>query len=247
MTTPATSGPGAPALTLPEELILLTLDPGSGKPLCPAASLAFGAAGAALAELELQGRIREEHGRVQVVNPLDPADPRLAALLRTLAPPTKGRLRSGIRPRHWVANFDKHVRDTYLDSLVERSVLSREIRRALGLFPSHRHFPVHPDLVPGLRRRFTRAEKAGYPDPRDRLLAALVSAMGLASRLTRNGRPGRTAMKVLRRSEWTAMAVHYNVKRIDSGGGGSDSGGWIGDSGGSHCGGSCGGGCGGGD
>ncbi len=163
MTTPATSGPGAPALTLPEELILLTLDPGSGKPLCSAAALAYGTAGAALAELELQGRIREERGRVQVVNPLDPADPRLAALLRTL--PQGKAPRSGMRARRWVADFDRHVRDIHLDSLVERSVLSRETRRVLGLFPYHRHLPVHPDLVPGLRRRFTQAEKAGYPDP----------------------------------------------------------------------------------
>nr|WP_203611456.1 GPP34 family phosphoprotein [Streptomyces cyaneofuscatus] len=224
-------------MTLPEELILLTLNPGSGKPLCAAASLAYGTAGAALAELELQGRIREERGRVQVVNPLDPADPLLAALLRTL-PQAKGR-RSGMRARHWVDNFDKHVRDTYLDSLVERSVLSRETRRFLGLFPSHRHFPVHPDLVPGVRRRFTLAETAGYPDHRDRLLAALVSAIGLAGELTRNGRPGRTAMKVLRRSEWTASAVHHNVKRNQSGGGDSD---WGDGGGGGGCGGGCGGG-----
>lgn len=236
----------APPLTLPEELILLTLNPGSGKPLCAAASLAYGTAGAALAELELQGRIREERGRVRVVNPLDPADPLLAALLRTL-PQAKGR-RSGMRARHWVANFDKHVRDTYLDSLVERSLLSRETRRFLGLFPSHRHFPVPPDLVPGIRRRFTLAETAGYPDHRDRLLAALVSAIGLAGELTRNGRPGRTAMKVLRRSEWTASAVHYNVKQNTSGGDsdGGDSGwgdgGWGDGGGGSGCGGGCGGG-----
>ncbi|MGW7228188.1 GOLPH3/VPS74 family protein [Streptomyces cyaneofuscatus] len=225
----------APALTLPEELILLTLNPGSGKPLCAAASLAYGTAGAALAELELQGRIREERGRVQVVNPLDPADPLLAALLRTL-PQAKGR-RSGMRARHWVDNFDKHVRDTCLDALVERSVLSRETRRFLGLFPSHRHFPVHPDLVPGVRRRFTLAETAGYPDHRDRLLAALVSAIGLAGELTRNGRPGRTAMKVLRRSEWTASAVHHNVKRNQSDGGDGGDGGWGDGGDGGGCGG----------
>ncbi|OKJ20814.1 hypothetical protein AMK21_12825 [Streptomyces sp. CB00316] len=228
----------APALTLPEELILLTLDPGSGKPLRKAAFLAYGTAGAALAELELQGRIREEYGRVQVVNPLDPADPLLADLLRTL-PQAKGR-RSGMRARRWVGDFDRHVHEKYLDSLVERSLLSRETRRFLGLFPYHRHFPVPPDLVPGLRRRFTLAETAGYPDHRDRILAALVSAIGLAGELTRNGRPGRTAMKVLRRAEWTAAAVHYNVKRNESGGGG---GGWGDGGGGGGCGG---GGCGGG-
>lgn len=59
----------ASALTLPEELLLLTLDPERGKPLCNRTYLRYGAAGAVLAELELQGRIREERGRVQVVNP----------------------------------------------------------------------------------------------------------------------------------------------------------------------------------
>ncbi len=41
-------------------------------------------------------------------------------------------------------------------------------------------------------------------------------------------------MKVLRRSEWTATAVHYNVKQNESGGGGGSDG-WSG--GGGGCGG----------
>ncbi|MFE3429982.1 GPP34 family phosphoprotein [Streptomyces sp. NPDC059171] len=241
MTTPAPSGPGSPVLTLPEELILLTLDRVSGKTLCPAASLAYGVAGAALAELELQGRIREKSGRVQVVNPLGPADPRLAGLLGTL-PQAKGR-RSGTRARRWVADYDKHVHTLYVDSLVERSVLARRTRRFLGVLPYHRHFPGVPDLTPGVHERFAAAETAGRPEHRDRLLAALVSAVGLAGRLTHDGASGRTAMRVLRRSEWTATAVHHNVKRQSSGGDGS--GGWIGDDGGGD--GGCGGGCGGGD
>lgn len=215
----------APALTLPEELILLALDPERGKPTCRARDLAYGAAGAVLAELELQGRIREERGRVQVVNPLDPADPLLAALLRTLGPPAKGR-RRGPRARRWVGDYDRHVQEKYLDSLVERSVLSRETRRFLGLFPYHRHFPGVPDLARGVLDRFAAAEAAGHPDHRDRVLAALVSAIGLAGELTRLGRTGRTVMKVMRRSEWTAAAVHHNVKQNESGGG------WSGDSGG---------------
>ncbi|MEW2067619.1 GPP34 family phosphoprotein [Streptomyces sp. NPDC007346] len=233
---PRTAGsPAAPVLTLPEELLLLALDPKRGKPSCEADSLAYGTAGAALAELELQGRIREERGRVQVVDPLDPADPRLAALLRTLDAPAKGR-RSGIRARRWVNDHDRHVQEMYLDSLVERSFLSRETRRFLGLFPHHRHFPGVPDLAPGVRERFEAAEAAGYPDRRDRVLAALVSAIGLAGELTRNGRSGRTAMKVLRRTEWTAVAVRHNVKQNASGGGGGDD--WSdGGGGGSSCGG----------
>ncbi|ARF74509.1 GOLPH3/VPS74 family protein [Streptomyces sp. NPDC012600] len=224
----------SPALTLPEELILLALDPERGKPVCPARDLAYGTAGAVLAELEIQGRIREEGGRVQVVNPLDPADPLLAALLRTLDQPAKGR-RRGIRARRWVGENDRSVQEQYLDSLVGRAVLSRETRRVLGLFPYHRHFPVVPDLARDVLDRFAAAEAAGYPDHRDRVLAALVSAIGLAGELTRLGRNGRTAMKVMRRSEWTASAVHHNVKQNESGGGSGWSGGDSG--GGGGCGG----------
>ncbi|MFE2291078.1 GPP34 family phosphoprotein [Streptomyces sp. NPDC059452] len=213
------------ALTLPEELILLALDPDRGKPMCEARDLAYGTAGAVLAELELQGRIREENGRVQVVNPLDPADPLLAAMLRTLDPPAKGRRRSAIRARRWVGDYDRYVQEKYLDSLVERFVLSRETRRFLGVLPNHRHFPVVPDLARDVLDRFAAAEAAGYPHHRDRVLGALVSAIGLADDLTRLGRTGRTVMKVMRASEWTASAVHYNVQQNESGNGWSGYGG----------------------
>ncbi|MFD5937544.1 GOLPH3/VPS74 family protein [Streptomyces griseus] len=223
--------PDAPALTLPEELILLALDPDRGRPVCGARDLAYGTAGAALAELEIQGRIREEGGRIQVVNPLEPAEPLLAALLRTLDPPAKGR-RRGIRARRWVGEHHRDVQEKYLDSLVERSLLSRRTHRFLGLFPHHRHFPGVPDLAPDVLDRFAAAEAAGYPDHRDRVLAALASAIGLAGDLTRLGRNGRTVMKVMRRSEWTAAAVHHNVKQNESGGGWGDGGGESGGCGG---------------
>ncbi|WP_411079969.1 GOLPH3/VPS74 family protein [Streptomyces sp. cmx-18-6] len=219
------------ALTLPEELILLALDPDRGKPVCNARDLAYGTAGAVLAELEIQGRIREEGGRVRVVNPLDPADPLLAALLRTLDPPAKGRRRE-IRARHWVDDYNQYAQDEYLDSMVERAVLSRETRRFLGVLPYHRHFPGVPDLAPDVLDRFAAAEAAGYPDHRDRVLAALASAIGLAGELTRLGRRGRTVMKVMRRSEWTAVAVHHNVKQNESGNGWSGGGGFGGGFGG---------------
>ncbi|WP_097869380.1 GOLPH3/VPS74 family protein [Streptomyces sp. rh34] len=209
----------APALTLPEELILLALDPDRGKPICNARDLGYGTAGAVLAELEIRGRIREERGRVQVVNPLDPADPILATLLRTLDPPAKGRRRAGIRARRWVGEYDRYVQEKYLDSLVDRAVLSRKSHRVLGVLPYHHHFPGVPDLSRSVLDRFAAAEAAGYPDHRDRVLASLVSAIGLAGDLTRLGRTGRTVMKVMRRSEWTAVAVRHNVEQNETGNG----------------------------
>ncbi|SCF80099.1 Golgi phosphoprotein 3 (GPP34) [Streptomyces sp. Ncost-T6T-2b] len=135
-------------LTLPEELLLLTLDPERGKPLCDRTHLRYGTAGAVLAELELQGRIREERGRVQVVNPLDPAHPLLASLLTTLDPPSgkKKRFRPGTSAKAWIRLYGRNAEERHLDHLIERGLLRRETRRFLGVLPYQRHFPGDPDL-----------------------------------------------------------------------------------------------------
>ncbi|RPK52926.1 GPP34 family phosphoprotein [Streptomyces sp. ADI93-02] len=120
------------ALTLPEELLLLALDPVRGKPYCRGRFLEYGIAGAALAELELQGWIAEERGRVVVVKPLDPPDPLLAVFLRSLPPAGKGRSGSGVPARRWVRRSARQAEGLYLDALVERGVLRRETRRSGG-------------------------------------------------------------------------------------------------------------------
>ncbi|MDX5576986.1 GOLPH3/VPS74 family protein [Streptomyces sp. ID01-9D] len=239
----------APELTLPEELILLTLDPLRGKPLCDRTHLRYGTAGAVLAELELQGRISEKRGRVQVVNPLDPAHPLLASLLRTLNPPSKSRFRSGTSAKAWIRQYGRDAEERHLDTLIERGLLRRETRRFLGVLPYQRHFPADPDLTGAARRRFGQAEALGFPDRRNRALAALISAIGLAGTLSPDGSAGHTTMKAIRRTQWAATAVHHNVRQTrssggDSGGGGGWSDGGLGESdGGSSCGGSsCGGG-----
>ncbi|MCI4044663.1 GPP34 family phosphoprotein [Streptomyces sp. TRM75563] len=232
----------ASELTLPEELLLLTLDPLRGKPLCDRTHLRYGTAGAVLAELELQGRISEKRGRVQVVNPLDPAHPLLASLLRTLNPPSKSRFRSGTSAKAWIRQYGRDAEERLLDALIERGLLRRETRRFLGILPYQRHFPADPDLTGAARRRFGQAEALGFPDRRGRALAALISATGLAGTLSTDGRAGRTTMKALRRTQWAATAVHHNVRQTRSSGGDSGGGGWgdggLGDSdGGSSCGG----------
>ncbi|MFI5478312.1 GPP34 family phosphoprotein [Streptomyces rubiginosohelvolus] len=230
----------ASALTLPEELLLLTLDPERGKPLCNRAYLRYGAAGAVLAELELQGRIREERGRVQVVNPLDPAHPLLASLLGTLDPPSakKKRFRPGTSAKSWIRLYGRNAEERHLDHLVERGLLRRETRRFLGVLPYQRHFPGDPDLTGATRWRFGQAEDRGFPDQRSRALAGLVSAVGLAGTLTTGGREGRLAMRTVRRALWFASAVHHNVRQSQSSGdGGGDSGGGWTDGGGGGCGG----------
>ncbi|MGW0788229.1 GOLPH3/VPS74 family protein [Streptomyces sp. NPDC002911] len=213
------------APTLPEELLMLALDPVRGKPYCRGRFLEYGIAGAVLAELELQGRVADERGRVVVVNPLDPPDPLLAVFLRSLPPPGRSRFGSGVSARRWVRQSARRAEGLYLDALVERGVLCRETRRFLGLFPFHRH--VAGPASPGeqVRLHFETSRAAGLPDRRSRLLAALAAAVELPSVVKQGDRRARAAARALAREEWPALAVHRNVRQDKAAGGGGDGGG----------------------
>jgi hypothetical protein len=211
-----------PALTLPEELLLLALDPRRGKPYCRNRFLEYGMAGAVLAELELQGRLHGEYGRIRVLNPLAPQDPLLAQVLGSLPVADKGGRKGGVSAKQWIRRAGRHVEELCLDHLVNRSVLRRETRRFLGLVPYHRHPAARPDLSVAVRESFTAATAAGFPDPRSRTLGALVSAIDLSSAVVQGGWRARSALRELVRGEWTAYAVRQNVRqdKADQRGGG---------------------------
>ncbi|MFF7731051.1 GPP34 family phosphoprotein [Streptomyces sp. NPDC008001] len=223
--------PGPPVLTLPEELLLLSFDPVSGRRLCGGQALEYGVAGAVLAELELAGRVTEERGRVTVTNPVPPGDPLLAMALAALPPAGKGARGRGPRTVSWVRTASRHLEEPWLARLVKNGALRREKHRFLGVVPYYRH-PVGPvDRTTETRQRFEEARRAGFAGPRSRVLAALASATGTARALYPgwDGRHDRSAMRRLRREEWTAWAVHRNVMRdrsdSSSGSGGGDGGG----------------------
>ncbi|WP_411084947.1 GOLPH3/VPS74 family protein [Streptomyces sp. 061-3] len=202
-----------PDFTLPEELLLLALDPLRGTPYCRNRFLQYGVVGAALAELELQGRITEERGRLSVINPLPPHDPLLAAILASFPAPTKRRFSGSTSTYRMVRATGREIEGLYLDHLVAQGALARERRRFLGLFPYYRHPAGPDDWSAPVRERFAAAEAAGFPDPRSRLLAGLASAIGLSHAVTRRGRPGRSAMRALVRPHWASHAVHRNVRQ----------------------------------
>ncbi|MFE2373989.1 GPP34 family phosphoprotein [Streptomyces sp. NPDC059398] len=201
------------APTLPEELLLLALDPRRGKPFCRNRYLEFGMAGAALAELELQGRISEARGKVTVDQPLLPHDPVLGRVLELLPAPEKRKSGGGVGARYWIRRSGRTVEGLYLDHLVDGDVLTRETHRLAGLLPYHRH-PAGPlNWSAQARDRFLTAEAAGFPDPRSRALAALVSAVGLSRIAARDGWKSRSAMRHLVKEEWAAYAVHRTIQR----------------------------------
>ncbi|MFD8686837.1 GPP34 family phosphoprotein [Streptomyces sp. NPDC059651] len=200
-----------PGPTLPEELLLLALDPQRGTPYCRNRTLEYALAGAALAELELQGRVTGQRGEIRTVDPLEPPDPLLAALMRSLPAPGKGR--SGVSAQGWVRRAGQSVGGMYLEAAVQRGVLLRETRRFLGLVPYHRHPAGPQSYAEHVRERYAAAELAGLPDHRSRALASLVTAAGLDRHVPGAGRASRAAMRALIHEQWPAHAVYRNVRR----------------------------------
>ncbi|GAA0452589.1 GPP34 family phosphoprotein [Streptomyces sp. NPDC046215] len=215
---------GGPGLMLPEELLLLSLHPETGRMLSTPRAVEYGVAGAVLAELRLAGRVAEQYGRPVVLDPRPPGDPLLAMAMASL--PAAGT--RGPKSHRWVRTASGHLEEPWVARLVERGALRARSRRILGFIPYVTH-PVGPlDLTTGTRQRFEAARVAGFPDARSRALAALVSATGSAGRLYPgwDKRHERKAMRQLVRTDWIAQAVHRNVRSDqNSGGGGGDGGG----------------------
>ncbi|MFF4158151.1 GPP34 family phosphoprotein [Streptomyces sp. NPDC001678] len=253
------SGEEAAGLTLPEELLLLSHSPSYGVRLCPTRHLAYGLAGAVLAELELRGLVAEDRGGPVRVAGIPPADQRLALPLASLPelgkPSSKGRsrlFRVGTSTHRWIRTASRHVEEPWIVGLVERRILTAKAPERFSVDRQLR-YPVGPnDLTTATRQRFEEARAAGFPGRRDRMLAGLISATGVAKDLYPDWkrRHDRKELRRHMRNEWTAYGVYRNVSQDSSSDGsgataGGDGGGHG--SGGHSCGGgACGGGCGGG-
>lgn len=214
-------------LTLPEELLLLALDPATGRRHCNRRHLQYGLAGAALAELELRGKVAETRGKVTVVDPLPPQDPLSAQIVKSLPAPDTSRFGGGVRARPWIRRTGRHVEELCLHQLVRRGALRVETRRFLGLFPYHRYPAAAEDWSAPARGRYAESVAAGFPDRRGRLLAAVTSAIGLAPVLHPpfGSRRERGALRILVREEWAPHAVHRAVQQDKNSGSGSSNGG----------------------
>jgi hypothetical protein len=168
-------------LSMPEELLLLMLDDGTGRlheSAAPGADYAL--AGATLAGLALAGRIDTDPKRLWVADPAPTGDPLLdGALARIVA------FKDQEDSRYWIetlaADADAY-RESLFASLVAKGVLRRVEGRFLWVFPERRY-----PAVSGKEEREVKARILGVlfnddiPEPHDALLIGLCRAAGLFS------------------------------------------------------------------
>jgi golgi phosphoprotein 3 len=175
--------PAPHELTLVEEITLLALDDQTGQWLdLPLNALAFGLAGAVIADLFLARRIDTDPQQLTVLDPTPVGDatldPWLARLARASKPQTVAQWIHEISWTHF------ELRQEAVKRLMERGILRMEKSRMLWAFGTRRYPTVdgreRVEVRTRLGRLFLGEE---LPEPRDATLISLLSGCRLLEHL----------------------------------------------------------------
>lgn len=209
---PPTGTPTTPSLA--EDLLLLLFQPDSGT-IAGENTLFYVLAGAVLADLALDGRVRTEPGRmgttvVQAVEDQPPADDILRSAWDYVLPKPRG-------VQTVLAAVGPTLRGPLLDRLVERGDIDRTSRKTLGLFTS----TVLTDGGTGRRAGLLEAVRDvlvhdADPPPRVAALVALISGSGTLPQFDPEipwTTPVITRAKELEQGNWGAGAAAEAVTR----------------------------------
>lgn len=210
--------------SLAEEYLLLALDPGTGRSAVDGTRLRAAVAGAAVAQLTLDGALALDR----------PGDKR-STLRRTGVAEPPGTLwrevlevADGRRPKDAVSRLggagawrDRagRLRDELLTGLAEAGVLRREDDKVLGLFPLTRWRLADPSVVAALREGVLDALREGGPAPTQHTVA-LVALLAATDRLAAvTGLPKREVARraeVVTAGDWAAPAVRAAVQEVNA-------------------------------
>jgi hypothetical protein len=194
-------------LTLAEEIILLSLDDETGRPLGRAGMAPdLALAGALLMDLALARRIDTDRDRIWLADDAPTWDPALDVALGALATPGTPDDARGVIIL--LARQAGDIRAALMDRMLEAGLLQRVEDKVLWLFRDRRHpkAPGHEEAAHARIRLRTLLleEEHQIPEPRDALLLGLVRAAGLLPALF-------SAEELKRIQDWLEM-----VTRIES-------------------------------
>ncbi len=200
--------------SIPEELLLLALDPATGTTAQPQ-SLDLGLAGAQLVELAMAGRIAPDGDRIAVVVARPTGDPTLDCALELLR-----RRGAPVRAVNWIGGPRLGLRQTYLSHLERCGMVHAVAGQMCGVLPTTRYQATDTEISREIRARLDTAIRTGVPpDPRTAALAALAHAVGLGKHLYpgNEGRSSRSRLRDLIRHDPMGGLVAHAVMDVQNG------------------------------
>ncbi|HLR97319.1 MAG TPA: GPP34 family phosphoprotein [Jiangellaceae bacterium] len=209
-------------MLIAENLLLLVLDDETGKVVIDTSKLDAALAGSILLELARAERLDvgepgfwSSTGPIVVADPTPTGDAVLDAALAEAGEKER-------KPADLISTVQKDLRDTLVERLADRGVLSREEGRVLGIFPTT-SWPAedssHEDEV---RRRLHDVLVGGVtPDERTQALVGLLAALDAApTALHITDRHTKKAVKKraeeLREASWTDDAIGKALSNVDA-------------------------------
>ena len=204
------------ATSLPEDLLLLCADPGTGRIRQPG-EFRFALAGAALAELLAAQAAVLEGGRLVLLRGAPLGHPGLdaaaAALAGPAAPPRGARLRTCVN------RVGRRRSKLYLEVMAKAGLVDRRRRKILGLIPFDEYTVTESSIAAARRALVADAVDNGNAPARSLQLAALAHAGELTGRLYPGPVANRTARRRLAdlaRIDPVASAAHAAARAARS-------------------------------
>lgn len=197
--------------TITEDLVLLLLDPRTGRPVVDRARLDRVIGGALLLDLTVRNRITSDgkgaRVRLTVVDSAPTGDALLDGALARLG----GRRR---RPQNAVERLATGSRRSVLERLAARGLVRRRTTQVLGIFPTTTWPPLDPGRRAPLHGFLSAVLRDGaQPDPHVALLISLLHAVNAEHKVVTGPRRRlRARAREVSRGEWAGAAVHNAVQ-----------------------------------
>ncbi|MBT2611032.1 GPP34 family phosphoprotein [Streptomyces sp. ISL-87] len=204
------------AVTLAEEIMLLSLDDDSGS-IKQRQSAGWAVAGAILLELVLAGRVSIAGKYLELTRVEPTGEQLLDSRLPLIETWLRGRCKR--RVTDWLTKDQEKGVGATLESLRGRGVVGETEHKVLGVFPRRRHPEADGSVVRALRERLEAVVVMGAePDERTAGLIALIHS----ARLHRLAFPGLSRPQVDARmaeiaaGQWAAEGVRAAIREMQA-------------------------------
>ncbi|MFH8928883.1 GPP34 family phosphoprotein [Streptomyces pristinaespiralis] len=205
------------AVTLGEEIMLLSLDDESGAAK-DRQSAGWAVAGGILLDLVMAGRVSVDDGRVRVTDQAPTGVALLDGRLEQLAA-WAGRRSRPPKVTDWLTKDHSKAVTATIESLRERGLVAQEQHKVLGLFPVKRYPEADGAAERELRERLAAVVLAGgAPDDRTAGLVALIHSAKL-HRLAFPGVPRKelsARMSEISEGQWAGESVRKAIRDMQA-------------------------------